>query len=176
MAGKVKSAIGLLLLIAAVAVGLQNTARIDLEEYFYDPDGDPMTFEAYASDEQVVAVEVDGRWLVITGLMVGETTVNVRACDAWDCSEWVDFRVVVVPAGGGGADPGDDDDDEGGQDDGGGGDDDDAGGSTGGDPGPPPGPAPCPYETGETLGSQYPWHRHPGGECHQHAYSHSQHI
>ena len=171
MAGRVKSAVGLLLLVAAVAVGLENTVRIDLEEHFYDPDGDPMTFEAYALDEQVVAVEVDGQWLVITGLLVGETVVKVRACDEWACSEWVDFRVVVVPAGGGGVDPGPEDDDSGGQGDDGGGDDDDAGGSTGGDSGPPPGPPGCgpvaaPAHADD--GQSGTWHSHGPDICHQH--------
>ena len=70
---------------------------IDLSAYFYDPDGDPLTFEAEVIPVPGVTVilRLVGASLTATGETSGTVQVRVRACDRWACSEWLVLSVPV---------------------------------------------------------------------------------
>ena len=63
--------------------------------YFYDPDGDELTYTAVSSDTDVVTVAVSGSNVEITAEADGEATITVTATDPWDLSVSQSFDVTV---------------------------------------------------------------------------------
>ena len=81
---------------AELVVG--DTLVGDLAEYFEDPDGDVLLYEAETSAPAAAAVAVDGGGLTVTALAQGEATVTVTARDSGGLSASQDFVVSVAPA------------------------------------------------------------------------------
>ncbi len=77
-------------------IGVGNTARMDVSEYFSDPDGDALSYEAASADTSVAVVSVSGSEIAITTLAKGTATLTVTATDPEGLSARQSF-VVTVP-------------------------------------------------------------------------------
>ncbi len=77
---------------------LVDTSRtIDSTPYFYDPDGDPLTYVVVdVSDPTIATAETSSPPLTMTGFSTGETTGRLEACDPRGACARQDFRMVVV--------------------------------------------------------------------------------
>ncbi|MXW09710.1 MAG: hypothetical protein F4X47_10000 [Gammaproteobacteria bacterium] len=81
--------------IAAREVMVDHAHTQDLSPFFDDPDGDPLTYAATASDETVVGASVADSILTLTGLAKGATTVTVTAADDEGLTAEQSFTVTV---------------------------------------------------------------------------------
>ncbi|MYA43577.1 MAG: hypothetical protein F4Z31_17760 [Gemmatimonadetes bacterium] len=73
---------------------------IDLTDYFNDPEGDSLSFEAATSDSEVVSVNVAGNDLAVRAVGFGTATVTVTARDSEGRSATTRFVVSVIRTGG----------------------------------------------------------------------------
>lgn len=71
-----------------------------LTNFFTDPDGDPLTFDATTTDARVAAVAVIGNTLTVSALRAGMATVEVTATDPGNASASTSFVVTVTGQGG----------------------------------------------------------------------------
>ena len=76
-------------------VQLGSTGRVDLSDYFSDPDKDPLTYEASTVASAVARVWVDGSTVRFRGLRVGDATVKVTARDPSRAAASQEFDVEV---------------------------------------------------------------------------------
>lgn len=76
-------------------VHVGNVVDVKHEEYFSDPDGDPLTYEASTDNGDVDASMGTGR-VVVRGVSVGESRVTITATDPKDQSAMAQF-VATVP-------------------------------------------------------------------------------
>ncbi len=76
-----------------IMVGRADT--LDLTPYFNDPDGDPLTYVATASDSAVAGSTVSGSALTVTGLAKGTATVTITATDDEGLTAAQHFQVTV---------------------------------------------------------------------------------
>ena len=91
---------------APVAVGsvpdaevlLDAGVTVDVSEYFSDPDGDPLSYEAGTSDSEVATASVSLAEVTVAGVAVGTVTVTVTAKDAGELTAEQRFGVVVDSA------------------------------------------------------------------------------
>lgn len=91
---------------APVAVGsvpdaevlLDAGGTVDVSEYFSDPDGDPLSYEAGTSDSEVATASVSLAEVTVAGVAVGTVTVTVTAKDAGELTAEQRFGVVVDSA------------------------------------------------------------------------------
>ena len=75
---------------------LGKDGRVDLPSYFTDPDGDPLTYEARASDgSSTVEVNLSDSVVVLTPMAVASTRVTVTARDPEGLSAEQSFGVRV---------------------------------------------------------------------------------
>ncbi len=81
--------------IAAREVMVDRADTLELSPFFGDPDGDPLTWAAAASDGAVVGTAVAGSTLTLTGLAKGEATVAVTATDDEGLTAEQSFTVTV---------------------------------------------------------------------------------
>ncbi len=73
-----------------------ETVTVDLSDYFSDPAGDPLTFEATAFFERIAAVSVSGSVMSIEGLAEGSTSITATATDPDSLTATQRTRVDVV--------------------------------------------------------------------------------
>lgn len=71
---------------------------IDLSGVFFDPDGDPLAFNAVSSNPEKVAAEIMGDDLILAPVERGEAVVSVFANDGHYAPPFVSFHVLVYPA------------------------------------------------------------------------------
>ena len=71
--------------------------QLDLQGYFEDPDGDPLTFQAASGDSRVVSASVAGNVLTLTAVSAGVSAVTVTAADPGGLSAAQTFRATVEP-------------------------------------------------------------------------------
>ncbi len=74
-----------------------GTETLDVEPYFTDPDGDSLTYEVESNAPLVVAVNISGSVVTMSGPL-GATTavVRVTAMDPGGLSAYSDFTVAVL--------------------------------------------------------------------------------
>ncbi|MCC5835454.1 MAG: CotH kinase family protein [Opitutales bacterium] len=70
---------------------------VDLSDGFEDPNEATMSFSAFSSDENVLAVELDGSQLSLNPLAAGEVTVSIGAANADNEPVMSAIRVLVYP-------------------------------------------------------------------------------
>ena len=90
--------------IQADTVAAGETTTLDLSGYFADPDADPLTFAAAASDPAVAGSSVSGALLAVTAIARGRATLTVTANDPDGLAATQEFTVTVpnrppVPTG-----------------------------------------------------------------------------
>ncbi len=69
----------------------------DLEPYFSDPDGDPLTYAGQSSNNSVADPEIMSDRIFVTATGHGSATVSVTATDPGGLSATASFEVRVVP-------------------------------------------------------------------------------
>ena len=79
-------------------VPVDGTALMDVRRAFWDPDGDPLTYEATSSAPAVAAVEVAGSTVTVRAGAVGAAAVTVAATDTGgsNTAATLAFRVTVL--------------------------------------------------------------------------------
>ena len=60
---------------------LGDDVRLDMQDYFSDPDGDTLTFEANSSNTHVATVSVSGSLVTLTAMNLGRSDISVTATD-----------------------------------------------------------------------------------------------
>ena len=86
------------------AVLLGAEVRLNMQDYFSDPDGDALTFEANSSNTHVATVSVAGSMLSLTAMNLGRTDVRVTASDPDGLSVTQRFGMTGEPPGSAGLD------------------------------------------------------------------------
>ena len=76
-----------------LAVG--DSAVIELEDYFSDPDGDTLAYAPETSDESVAAVSISGTTLTVQAAAKGTATIKVTATDGGGLTVADSFDVTV---------------------------------------------------------------------------------
>lgn len=72
-----------------------GSVRVDLAQYFSDPDGDPLTYEATSSDIEVVTVSVSESAVELTAMRPGLAAISISAHDPRNGSATASFAVTV---------------------------------------------------------------------------------
>ena len=62
-------------------IGVGESRRYDLDDYFHDPDGDTLSYQTTGIDRAVATVTQPGSELVITGVAKGDVTMLVESTD-----------------------------------------------------------------------------------------------
>lgn len=81
-----------------LTLGDRETADIDLDLYFSDPDGDALTYEAASGDAQVVEARVSSSTATLAARQAGRADIQVTARDPAGLTETQLFAVTVEPA------------------------------------------------------------------------------
>ena len=72
-----------------------DSAVLELSPFFSDPDGDPLVYEAAASDASMTLASVTGAALTIAAIAKGETTIAITAADTEGLATTQAFAVTV---------------------------------------------------------------------------------
>ena len=73
-----------------------ETATVDLSDYFSDPAGEPLTFEATAFFDRIAKVSVSGSVMTVEGLAEGNTSITATATDPGGLNATQQTRVNVA--------------------------------------------------------------------------------
>ena len=73
-----------------------DTLRLPAADYFTDPDGDRLSYQAFTSNDEVAVVRVEGDFLVIEALARGRAVLAWRAEDPSGASTSTQFVLHVV--------------------------------------------------------------------------------
>ena len=79
--------------------GKSDAAQISIREYFNDPDGEPLTYDADNTAPAVLHATVNSGVLHITPIGFGASAVTVYAIDARGEKASITFRVLVRQPG-----------------------------------------------------------------------------
>lgn len=75
-----------------------DTASVDASAHFRDPDGDPLTYTATSSSDEIAIVMVSGDTLTIRAAAAGVALVTVTATDPEEAAANLSFEVTVARA------------------------------------------------------------------------------
>ena len=75
-----------------------GVTAVDVNAYFQDPNGDPLTFTAVSSDNSIVTAAVSGSTVALTPASSGTAAVTVTARDPAGLSATQTIAVTVFPA------------------------------------------------------------------------------
>ena len=78
-----------------ILYALGTNIRMDLTEYFIDPDGGKLEYEFYLSDPSILAMSRNGDDVMFTPINYGITEVVVTALDSYGSSAELHFKAVV---------------------------------------------------------------------------------
>ena len=67
--------------IAAQTIAEGRNRSLPVSQYFQDPDGDPLTYEASTSNRRVATASASGGTVTIRAVSDGQTTLSVTASD-----------------------------------------------------------------------------------------------
>ena len=81
--------------IPAEALAQGESVRVDVAQYFSDPDGDPLTYEATSSDIEVATVSVSESVVSLTALNPGPAAISVSARDPGGGTATLSFAVTI---------------------------------------------------------------------------------
>ena len=81
--------------VAAQTVVVGDTAEVDMDLYFRDPDGDPLSYAAASSNGAAVLVSVAGSVVSLEAIARGTAVVTVTATDPEGLSAQQGFEVTV---------------------------------------------------------------------------------
>ncbi len=71
--------------------------QLDLQDYFADPDGDPLTFAATSSEASVVTTSVTGNTLTLVAASPGTANITVTAADPGGLTATQTFNAATGP-------------------------------------------------------------------------------
>ena len=72
------------------------SVELVLSEYFFDPDGQELTYGATSSDTRAVSVALSADTLFVTGLSVGSATVTVTVTDPGGLSDMAHMEALAL--------------------------------------------------------------------------------
>lgn len=81
-----------------LTLGDRDTADIDLDLYFSDPDGDALAYEAASGDAQVVEARVSSSTVTLVARQAGRAEIRITARDPAGLNETQRFSVTVEAA------------------------------------------------------------------------------
>ena len=81
-----------------LTLGDRETADLDMDSYFTDPDGDVLTYEAAYGDTQVVEARVSNGIVTLVARQLGRADIQVTARDPAGLSEMQRFSATVEQA------------------------------------------------------------------------------
>ena len=84
--------------VPGLRVEISSTESIDLAEYFSDPDGDELSYEASSSNDEVATVAISGDYVGVTGVASGSAEIIVTASDDGGLGASQDFIASVLLA------------------------------------------------------------------------------
>ena len=85
--------------ISAQTLPLGESVRLDMAQYFSDPDGDALTYEATSSDTHVATVGVSESTVSVTAEHLGQTDIRVSVSDPQGTTAVQSFLVTVEVPG-----------------------------------------------------------------------------
>ncbi len=74
----------------------RNSATLNLDAHFTDPNGQALVYEAESNDRAVATVAVSGSTLTVTAVAVGTATITVTAADPFDLTASLSGAVTVI--------------------------------------------------------------------------------
>ncbi len=80
----------------ALSIQERNSETVNVAQYFTDPNGQALTYEAESSDPAVATVAVSGSTMSVTAVAIGTTTVTVTATDPYNLTASLSGRVEVI--------------------------------------------------------------------------------
>ena len=72
--------------------------RVDLSSYFWDPDGDSLTYSARLANGDAARISVSGDELIISGVVLGTVTIQVTSTDPGNLTSMQEFSAMVSPS------------------------------------------------------------------------------
>ena len=76
-------------------IEVADSARVDVAPFFFDPDGDALTYAAVAGDTLIAAAAVEESMITVTALAKGKTIISVTATDTEGLTATQSIDVMV---------------------------------------------------------------------------------
>ena len=80
----------------SLSIQERNSETVNVAQYFTDPNGQALTYEAESSDAGVATVSVSGSTMTVTAVAIGTATVMVTATDPYDLTASLSGTVTVI--------------------------------------------------------------------------------
>lgn len=79
------------------SVALSGDLFLDLDQYFEDPEGDPIEYDFTVRQPDILSASIDGNELQIIPLATGRTTITLSVSDDFNSPIDYDFDVLIYP-------------------------------------------------------------------------------